>query len=129
MKSIKTSRIKAITALTAEDFETRMNDALEEIASLHSSYSIHFNMSMGHVAYIEYHFTTDIPENLEDEYRLRGERYFCRNCPYFTPSFDGRTQHGKCDYGVSRRPAPDHGACETFYEHHHDGSWKARYER
>lgn len=124
MKNVKRAGVKVITAATGSEFETRINEALSGLVN--SSYSIHFNMSMGHCAYIEFSYTEQVPENLEDEYILRNDRYYCGNCPCFVPSFDGRSQYGECTYGMCKRPAPSNRACETFYINHHNGTWKER---
>lgn len=126
MKHIKMSKVKVIQSDSAADFEDRLNNALTEVCELNSSYSIHFNMSMGHCAYIEYSYTQSIPENLADEYELRGEHFYCGNCPRFIPSMDGRSRYGTCSYGVVKRPLPSDSACNTFYTNYENGTWKER---
>ena len=125
MKVTKGTKVKVISAQAAQEFEDRLNEALDEVASK-SSYSIHYNMSMGFCAYVEYTYTVKTPETLEDEYIIRGERYTCGQCPYFIPSMDGRSKYGACQYGICNKPIASDYACKHFYINHHNGTWKER---
>ena len=37
----------------------------------------------GHFAHIDFSYLKDIAENVKDDYILRGERYYCCNCPFW----------------------------------------------
>lgn len=126
MKSISRTEIKVVEAKSGAEFEVEMNAALRCVSDLNSKYQIHFNLSMGHCAYIEYSYTEQIPESLKDEYALRGEVFYCGNCPMFEPSMDGRIKAGKCKYGVCNKPIPADKACIKFYQKYDAGEWEAK---
>lgn len=126
MKVIERTGVKVIESQSGSEFEDLMNNALREVSDLKSKYQIYWNLSRGHCAYIEYSYTEKIPETLMDEYALRGEIYYCGNCPKFFPSTDGRTQAGTCLYGKCNRPIPSDRACKHFYQKVDSGEWEIR---
>jgi hypothetical protein len=76
----------------------------------------------GLTARIQYTERIDVPEDLEDEYRLKGVSLKCGSCPFFEPTeksdgtTDGRTKRGKCPcatYGIAFVDGP---ACETLFK-------------
>lgn len=126
MKVVERTEIKVIEAKSGAEFESLMNNALRDVSSHNSKYQIHWNLSMGHCAYIEYAYTEKIPETLMDEYALRGEVYYCGNCPKFYPSTDGRSRAGQCLYGKCNKPIPSDKACKHFYQKIDSGEWEIR---
>lgn len=100
---------------TAEDFQEKLNKALEEVAMKGYKHELTFNMNAGFCAYIVYDVTYTKAESLADEYELRGETFRCYECPMFRPSADRRVKYTTCGRGVHKCSANDN-ACEWFYE-------------
>ena len=73
----------------------------------------------GHNAYIIYEQAYQIPEDIRDEYIIRGESYTCENCPYWSNNFDPTNIKGlwrctkKVKYGNVRYVDE---ACLFFYQ-------------
>jgi len=62
---------------------------------------------------ITYMETKRVPQNIRDEYELRGEYYTCGECPYYEKPTDRRMRHGSCK--LANRVDPDGPACLHFY--------------
>lgn len=108
-------RIKVVTASTGEEFERSLNEALAEISAERKTLEIVYNTNVpGHCAYITYDHTESIPETPKEEYESRGERYYCRECPHYVPSMDGRTKYSRCEF-IDERIYGSRDACEWFY--------------
>lgn len=106
-------KIRAIAADTAEEFETRMNDLLKRAHN--PKYTI--NVSGGKFfAVVEYREEKLIPETLADEYELRGEVFYCRNCPECKDQYSGRTKRCLCKYAELGYTRKDDHACNWFYK-------------
>ena len=115
MKYKTGKRVKVVTASTGPEFETCLNEALSEIAGGRRTYDIVYNTNVpGHCAYITYDHTEEIPETPKEELELRGERYYCRECPHFVPSMDGRTTRTMCPF-LGERVTSRSDCCEWFY--------------
>jgi hypothetical protein len=76
----------------------------------------------GLIARISYEEEVVTPENLEDEYSLKGVRLSCQDCPFFEPLLkkDGMpnraAKRGDCrfaTYGFTHR---DSSACERLFQ-------------
>ena len=115
MKTIYTPKVRVVTAGSGEEFETKLNAVLEELAEKGRKQELTFNLAAGHCAYIRYEETHMIPETIQDEYELRGECYACRDCPHYVPSMDGRRKWSICDY-IGERTTAKSAACEWFYK-------------
>ena len=75
MKTIYTPKVRVVTASSGEEFETKLNAVLEELAEKGRKQELTFNLAAGHCAYIRYEETHMVPETIQDEYELRGECY------------------------------------------------------
>lgn len=115
MKYTCLKQTEVVTGSTAEDFQIKLNRALEEIAKTSSKYELQFNMQMGFCAYIVYDVRREYPETIADEYELKGIKYSCSDCPMFRPSEDRRIKYTTCVHGTHRCAAND-DACDWFYE-------------
>ena len=111
MRYVNRTAVKVIAANSAEEFETKLNKALEEIAGC--QHELVFNLNAGFCAYITFTSTTQIPESIADEYDLAGIHFYCADCPNYVRSFDGRIKYTDCKLGT-RCKASD-GACEWLY--------------
>ena len=107
-------QIRVIEAETAKGFETAFNEALAELAKWRPDVTL--NMQRGtHCAYIMYTETVTIPEDIRDEYELKGIRYICGDCPWFRPSPDRRIKYTTCDRG-EYRTTYNTAACLALYK-------------
>lgn len=123
MRYTSLKQTKIVTAATADDFEMRLNEALEEVAKTSQNYELSFNTSMGFCAYIVYDLRREYPETIADEYELKGIQYACSECPMFRPSGDKRIKYTTCAHGTPRCAANDY-ACDWFYEQLEKGGIK-----
>ena len=115
MKVIRKKQSLIVTGNTAEDFQSKLNSALDEVAAKGYQHDLQFNMSYGLCAYIVYEKTTAVAENIVDEYELKGEAYKCYECPMFRPSNDRRVKYTTCGRG-ERHISHCTPCCEWFYE-------------
>ncbi len=111
MRYAEQTAVKVIAANTPEEFETKLNTALGEIAGC--KHELVFNLNAGFCAYITYKRTQTIPENIMDEYELAGIRFYCAECPNYRQSFDGRVKYTECAMGTMCKKSD--AACEWLY--------------
>lgn len=112
MRYVSKTAVKVVAANTPEEFEEKLNKALEEIAGC--KHELVFNLNAGFCAYITYTSTAQIPETVEDEYELAGIRFYCADCPNYVRPFDGRVKYTDCKLGTKCK-AGDY-ACEWLYQ-------------
>lgn len=110
----KQKKIKVIEEWEAEIFEQRLNEALTELAAFRPSVEMNMNRD-AHCAYISYEKRVVIPEDIRDEFILKGKRYVCGECPYFQPSEDRRIKYTACRKG-ERRTYYTRDACLALYK-------------
>lgn len=115
MKYVKRKQSLIITGNTAEDFQEKLNTALEDLADKGYKHDLQFNMAYGLCAYIIYDEVYQKAESIADEYELKGETYKCYECPMFRPSADRRVKYTTCGRGQRHI---QHGSpcCDWFYE-------------
>lgn len=113
-------RTKIIAASTAEEFEKRLNAELSHLDASRVKYELQFNHTMGFCAYIVYENTVQIPETIQDEFELVGERHTCRDCPYWVHPTKGNVKYTRCEItpGIHGATSP---CCERFYEMLYNG--------
>lgn len=113
MKRYSINKAAVVSEATAAEFEQALNDRLEELAKCRPE--ITFNMNEGHCAYILYKEDVVEPEDIRDEYEMRGETYTCSQCPFFkTKDTNKRRVRGFCPWQESTRK--DASACLKFYK-------------
>ena len=107
---------RIITADNAQEFQDKMNALTAELASDRdvSNVEFTFNLSGGHCAYFYYDRYVRIPENIQDEFALRGLCYYCMDCPVYEPSTDRRVKRTRCSK-TERLITADSCACDEFY--------------
>ncbi len=114
MKYVKQTHARVVAANTPEEFEMKLNKTLADIALAGSEPTIQFNCNVGFCAYITHETTTRVPENIEDEYELKGIRFTCGECPNWIQPIDGRVKYSHCDVIGCNRKSSD-SACEWLY--------------
>ena len=110
---------------TAQILTDRLNATLYELRK--KSPKVHFD---GLIAQISYTETTERPEDLLEEYALKGVRLTCQDCPYFNPilkadgSEDKRAKIGDCEFAHYGRTYRDAQACEQLFNRINNGEVK-----
>ncbi len=115
MKHFNRKQTIIVQGNSAEDFQTKLNEALNQVAEGGRKYDLQFNMQLGFCAFVVYEESIEIPETTADRYELNGEEYRCSECPMYRPSTDKRVKYTVCGHGCRRRSANDY-ACDWFYE-------------
>lgn len=111
MKEYRKTKIKTISERDPEAFDDRVN----EFTDTHDVLEMRFNDAAGGFCVtLTYMETTLKPENIRDEYELRGEVYTCGECPYYERPTDKRVKYGGCH--LKHRTDPDGMACLWFYK-------------
>ena len=108
--SIKELEIISNTNITA------FKEDVKNFLNTHKDYTIDFRTTAHtHYAYIVYVTEIDVPEDVKDEYVLKGENYYCCNCPHWTYYTDER-QVPSCGLRVKARANYRGEACLLFYQ-------------
>lgn len=110
MKTETKTRHITIMEERPELFDERINEvlALPNLTSHRLTY-----LQGGLLAAIEYTTETTICENIKEEYELRGEVYYCDDCPHLQPITDRRHHYHECKCGTT---SPSRKACLLFYQ-------------
>lgn len=111
------TEFRVVCGATGGEFQENLNQTMADLAadSEVRTISYEFNKNEGHCCYISYERFKMIPETLTEKYELKGNRYFCFNCPYFKPTEDKRIKYSFCEVADCRchAKAP---ACDEFYK-------------
>lgn len=118
MRETIKKKVRVIHAENAKEFETALNEILEEIAKP----ELTFDRNLPFLAYVTFDESFLIPESIADGYELRGEIHRCCECPYYHSPKDRRRKNVVCDIG--ERVHGNRQACELFYKMLNDGEIK-----
>lgn len=125
MRSDSYLQFRIIAADTFDELTEKLNAAMYELRA--KDPEVEFE---GHTARICYKESEMTPEDLRDEYAMKGVRLHCLDCPFFEPlrnkdgSVNRAAKKGDCmfqNYGLTWRDAP---ACERFYKMLNEGDLK-----
>ena len=100
-----------IEASTAKGFADAFTSEVSKLKGSH--YEIVWNLGQGHCCYLLITETVYEPQDLKDEYELRGDLHYCSECPYLDPMKDMRQKYTSCLCG---RTTPASAACLRFYQ-------------
>lgn len=104
----KETRIKYIEAMSSEEFERKMNDALkglcEPTIQIYGKYE-------GAIIYTEHIYEDE--KTIADLFEEAGCGATCGECPMFTKPTDGRVKWVICEHG--KRVKGDYKACDSYY--------------
>ena len=113
MKRTRVQRFIGIDARDAVELAERLTDTCEELRRFDPEIKWIDGRYSAVLFYTEH---TEEPENLAEEYELRGEAYTCEACPHRVPITDGRARNRwRCDER-KRGTDLDCPACVRFYE-------------
>lgn len=116
MKSKELPRQKTVFSITPEEWDARVNAALDELEG-YESLNIHREKTQdGFLAVIEYTVRQYIPEDIREELQLKGVHYRCNECEYLMRVPDKRVKHLECEKGMRDLTRADMDACMWRYE-------------
>lgn len=113
MKRTRVQRYIGVDAMSAEELAELLTEKCEELRG-NSPEIKWFGERFSAVLFYTEHI--EEPENVRDEYILKGDTYTCGDCPFKYPMTDGRCHHRwACDRakGGTDEDVP---ACVWFYE-------------
>lgn len=119
MKRTKTTRYVGLDARSAEELGELLTKKCEEFKEF--SPEVVWNLGNGHSAFLVYTEVVEEPEDLRDEYTLRGETYVCGECPFKEPVTDGRSHHRWRCKRMPRGTDYEQRACNWFYTQLEEG--------
>ena len=93
MRSISYPQFRIVQCDTAQELTEELNKILKELKDYGPE--VTFEGLTAHVSYMEHEDA--IPENLVDEYKVKGVNLYCEDCPYFEriTKKDGTVDHRK----------------------------------
>lgn len=112
MKRTRTQRFIGVDATSAGELAELLNEQMERLKGNQPEIKWFDDRFSALLMYTEH---IEIPENIRDEYELRGECYTCGDCPLKWPIADGRSHHR---WACKRAPGgidEDIRACVPFY--------------
>ena len=112
MKRTRTQRFIGVDATSAGELAELLNEQMEQHKGNQLEIKWFDDRFSALLMYTEH---IEIPENIRDEYELRGECYTCGDCPMKWPITDGRSHHR---WACKRAPGgidEDIRACVPFY--------------
>lgn len=116
MKCKSVQQFAIVQADSAPSFEEQLNARVMELSDKNPV--VKFD---GLTAYISYNETVKIPEDIGDEYELKGVVFRCEDCPCFSPILkedgteDRRVKYGDCEFSKFGRTMKDDRACEHLF--------------
>lgn len=117
MKKKEQKRQKTIIAMTPEKWDDKVNAALADLPECKGEATIlRERTAEGFMAVIEYTVTEYEPEDIMDEFDLRGITYRCCDCPQLKKSPDKRVKWHECMLGMKELTKESSMACEWYYE-------------
>lgn len=92
----------------------KLNSLLEGVAKKDVEVKTGFDSSIGHYAHVKWMEDLTIPEDIRDEFALKGIKYVCGQCPFFVLHKDKRIKYHICNKG--EHTWYEHSACNMLYE-------------
>ena len=119
MKCKSIQQFAIVSADSAPSFEGQLNARVMELSDKNPV--VKFVESDPLFARISYNETVKIPEDVGDEYELKGVAFRCEDCPMFTPILkedgteDRRVRYGDCELATYGRTMRDSRACDQLF--------------
>ena len=116
MKCKSIQQFAIVRSDSASAFEGELNARIMELSDKNPI--VKFD---GLTAYISYTETVKIPEDVYDEYELKGVSFRCEDCPMFDPirkedgTEDRRVRYGNCELAKYGRTMKDAEACDQLF--------------
>ena len=107
-------KMKTIQASSSAEFDAKYNEASKELSIVEEEWEHWSNGVM--CVHLIYTKEKLVPESLEEEFKLRGEHYYCKDCPFFKKGKNKRCKSVGCKYSPYGTAADFNPACEYFYK-------------
>lgn len=114
MKRTFSPRYVGLDAHSAAELGELLTQKCEELREFRPEV-VKWSFEHGYSAFLYYEEHIDIPEDIRDEYELRGECYTCGDCPFKEPITDGRSRHRWRCKRMPQGTDMDQRACKWFY--------------
>ena len=122
MKIVTRTKCRTISARTSKEFDRKFNEATMELEDVELRWDTAPN-----TVHLLYTVTEKIAEIVKEEYEeILGERYYCKDCPYFKRGKNKRCGSQGCEKEVDRNAVDYTPACELFYKELAQGKIKPR---
>lgn len=119
MKRTRVKRYVGLDARSAAELGELLTEKCEELKEWQPE--VVWNLGNGHSAFLVYEERIEEPEDIRDEYELRGDGYTCGDCPFKEPITDGRCHHRWKCRRMLRGTDDDIRACVWFYQQLEEG--------
>ena len=122
MKRESFTQYSIVAADTAQRLSEQLNAEVYRLR--HKQPTVTFEGLMARIAYTE---TDEEPEDVRDEYHLKGVQLTCQDCPFFEPirkadgTEDRRVKIGDCSYKPLGRTFRDSMACDILFQKINNG--------
>ena len=108
-------QLEIITSNSLTEFKDKVNNFLE----CNTVRSVDYAKASAEVtAFISYEKVFNVPEDIRDDYHLRGDFYFCEDCPYWGSNYkEGPEAAYLCHKKITPKTIRGcNPACLWFYE-------------
>ena len=114
MKEIRKHKHITIKAETPQEFDRQINAVLDEASEV----ELKTHDTVPYLAYIRCTYYVLEPENICDEYELKGEIHYCAECRHLDTAsrHNSRQKIYPCKYSKYGKAHAEAQACEVFYE-------------
>lgn len=122
MRIEKSLRYIGLSAPNAEG----LGEKLTEMSNRYSQYDpkVVWNLGNGCSAFLVFEEIERFPEDIREEYEMRGDYYTCGDCPYKEAVTDGRSHYPYKCHRMPRGTEDRQRACIFFYEMLEKGAMK-----
>ena len=126
MKEFTMTHSKSFIAKTPEEYDEKYNSISDSLVE--KGYQLHDDepKESNNMYHIYYSYKIQVAESAREEYELRGERYYCKDCPFFKVSEDKRRKGAGCTRNVDERAVDYTPACNLFYDLYAKGEIEPR---
>ena len=113
MKETFVKDFKVISNNNSTNFEREVKEFLSTHQAEKNLISSYAPTSHGFVAFFEWETVKLEPENIKDEFILRGEKYTCSNCPMWGGNTPQEPNEPRRAFTCTREVYPSRRGCET----------------
>jgi len=118
MKRTRIKRYVGLDARSAAELGEMLTEMCEELKEWQPQVEVDLSQ---YSALLFYEERVEEPEDIRDEYELRGEIYTCGECPFKVPVTDGRCHHRWKCRRMPRGTDDEQRACLWFYQELEEG--------
>ena len=124
MKEVKRTRSRSFTAETPEEFDEKYNMISDELSEM--GITMGKPERDGSMYHIFYTYMEMEAESAKETYELAGNRYYCKDCPFFKLGENKKHRSAGCSKDIEPNAVDYTPACEMFYTLLAKGAIKAR---